>query len=779
MKKAILFFLLFFPFSFAQESAAFYSVQTHFGQIYRADIDSAAIDTMLNGIRSAGIKMIRDECYWSLIETTRGVYSFHPLFDYYINSAKQRGIDVLLILNYNNPLYAPHAGSAVTTDSNRAAFTEYCRRVVERYAPQGVKYYEIWNEPNIPMFWDPAPNAQQYKLLLQSVYPVIKSVDTTITVMGCATSPAEGNPAPYISWLSFITQVFNAGGGAFMDAVSFHQYRVDKAPETYLQNDVNSLKAVTGSKPIYLTEIGYPTSSVWPNVSQAKQAEYLARVYLLGRRIPELKMISWYDYKNDGEDPANNEHNFGIVDFTYAPKPAYNYYGIMRSALGDRPYSSSTSNSGAHSFVFGAGSEPVWAFWHESGEANLIYNFGAARVLNVKQSTGQEYYIHDKDGAMTVRYTTSPAYYCSQPLLPANTYLEITPIINTVIVNQKINFSMRGLTPEGKTVFIDSSLVQWSVTTGNGEIDSLGRFRALSPGLCRVEGTYNFTQYSHIFTIEPAYTYLEIEPFNSVTQFTPSFFNMLDTIDVLKFIDSSYTTPPGSMEIKYRFRYQGIDKHRVYLDCNYPLTGEPDSILIDVYGNGNGHVFNFMLEDADGQVFSVNSASSALINQYGWKTVKVAINKFGTSFNHPAKLKRLTFFAVKTGGIVDSVYSGKILLDNLRIHNGIISGFESSGESSRFNRIAVSNPYPNPFGKFRGKGNNSTEIRIADSQPSFSSISLYNVTGSLIHRKEFITQAGTNILRIDADEINLSSGFYLYRINIRDESFAGKIIYIK
>jgi len=177
MKHLLLFigFLIFLSSSQqAQNGCSLHGVQTHFGQFYRADMDSVNMVKMLDSIQAAGIKVIRDECYWADVESTRGVFNFPSSIDNYINAANQRGIKIIMILDYNNPLYAPHAGSGVITDSNRTAFALYCQKVVERYSPLGVKVYEIWNEPNIPMFWHPEPNAVLYAQLLQSVYPAIK-----------------------------------------------------------------------------------------------------------------------------------------------------------------------------------------------------------------------------------------------------------------------------------------------------------------------------------------------------------------------------------------------------------------------------------------------------------------------------------------------------------------------------------------------------------------------------------------------------------------------------
>ncbi|NOX89838.1 MAG: glycoside hydrolase family 5 protein [Calditrichaeota bacterium] len=327
--RFLFFYLILFNLSallFAQDAPIFFGVQTHFGQFYRADMDSNSVKLMLDSVKQAGIRCIRDEAYWSDIETQKGVFNFPPAIDFYVKEAKKRNIEVLLILDYNNKLYADHSSSGVASDSNRAAFARYCQEVVRHFKPMGVKYYEIWNEPNIPVFWDPAPDASLYAELLKTVYPAIKEIDSTAFVMACATSPAEGEPSPFINWLDFIKQVINAGGGENMDGVSFHLYRFN-SPETYLFQDIDHLQKIVGSdKPLFLTEFGLPTSSVWPNISYQQQAQYFSRLLLLGRTVPQLKLISYYDLKDDGEDPSNNEHNFGLIAFDYKPKPAFLFY---------------------------------------------------------------------------------------------------------------------------------------------------------------------------------------------------------------------------------------------------------------------------------------------------------------------------------------------------------------------------------------------------------------------------------------------------------------------
>ncbi len=766
--------ILFTSVSNIAQNYPFFGVQTHFGQIERSDMDSASVVTMLDSISAAGIKIIRDEMYWSYIETTPGIYSFNPKFDFYVEQAHLRGISILLILNYNNPLYAPHAGSGITSDTNRIKFVEYCKKVVQRYAPRGIKLYEIWNEPNIPQFWDPTPSASAYKSLLQAVYPAIKAIDSTITVLGCATSPAEGNPAPYISWINFISMVMNSGGGAFMDAVSFHQYRVDKAPETYLFTDLNNLKAIIPeNRNIFLTEIGYPTSSVWPNVSPLKQAEYLARIYLLGRNFPRLKLISWYDFKNDGESSTNNEHNFGIVNFNFTPKPAYKYYKTLICETGDKPLLSTTATGNFYKYIFGDSSNKTTAFWNASLDQQKNELFGSG-IIKITHSDGTTYYRFDKDRILPVIYPTSPVYYSELTVLPALYNYHIVPENDSLIPGQKIQLGFRAMVSgSGELMYVDSTLVNWTVLDSTGRIDSLGKFYALVPGICRVKGEVNGIQVIKTFYILASYIYRELENFSTLANLHVSYFGMHpETATAIT--DTAYSSPPSALRIDYRFTYAGIDKHRVYFDCNFPLVGEPDSILIDIYNNGNGHVFGFQLEDADGQLFTVNTNSTFLQQVFGWKTIRASLKSFGSAFNHPAKLKRFIFYAVKSGGIVDSVYSGSVVIDNLRIHNGIVSdtqerGYETVTPTDDF---LVFPNYPNPF-------NPVTKLQFYTKKSMEVSLVVYNTTGEVVYRKEnTIVQEGKNEIEISLTD--KASGVYYYvLITTRNNIVHGKMILLR
>jgi hypothetical protein len=172
-----------------------------------------------------------------------------------------------------------------------------------------------------------------------------------------------------------------------------------------------------------------------------------------------------------------------------------------------------------------------------------------------------------------------------------------------------------------------------------------------------------------------------------------------------------------------------------------------------VFNNGSGHVFGFQLVDADGDNFSVNTPQVILINKFGWATTKASLVGFGSGFNHPARLKRITLFTVKSGGIVDSIYTGEILIDNLRIHNGIAA---SSKDITSFKEkeYELFQNFPNPF-------NPATKINFSLPISERVTVKVFNLLGELI--TELINEdleAGKHQVIFNPCSYFLGSGIY-------------------
>jgi len=488
----------------AQVPEAFYGVQTHFGQWRRGDMNYDNMTPMLDSVKSAGIQLIRDECYWSDVETERGVYNFPVEIDNYITKASEYGIQVLLILNYNNPLYAP--GSAVTTDSNRTAYAEYCKQVVSRYSPLGVKYYEIWNEPNIPTFWSLEPNADEYAELLKVAYPAIKGTNPDAVILCGATSPAEGNPAPFIDWLTYFNGIKDNGGLEYMDAVSFHLYRFSGGPESWLAVDLNNITNIVGDDiDLYITEIGYPTSSVWPNVDLQEQAKNFSRLLLTAREHDQIKMITYYDLKNDGELEHENEHNFGLLNFDLSAKPAFNAYKTATLNTGDKTLVSKNYSLGNYSYKFENDTEITYAMWKYTGDSEHTQSVKTNR-LRVTSMTGEVSYFYDSDKTLyfdaELGLDDSPTYVTELDEFPEITGFHVYPYIDTMLVGDQFLLDFKAITANGNIVNIDSpTSLEWSFSADAADVDSSGIITALNEGAGLISIVFDGNTYNKDVTV--------------------------------------------------------------------------------------------------------------------------------------------------------------------------------------------------------------------------------------------------------------------------------------
>ncbi|MHC4240538.1 MAG: cellulase family glycosylhydrolase, partial [Planctomycetota bacterium] len=281
----------------------------------------------LDMIADAGFKLIRMDLTWALVEHDRGIYEFDKLgYDSLTEGCAERGIRLLYILDYSNTLY--EKGRSVTTQAGREAFAAFAEAAAERYAGRGI-LWEIWNEPNIKHFWDPQPSVDDYCKLVQLTAPRIKKADPNGLVVAGATSQIP------FEWLE---GCFKRGLLEWIDVLSVHPYR-SQPPETVTEDYAELRRLVTqyagqGKQvPVISGEWGYSNLN-WDKtrLSEQEQAEYLARMFLTNLH-QGIDVSIWYDWKNDGTDPNEREHQFGTVGHDGNPKAAYLAAKVLSSTL--------------------------------------------------------------------------------------------------------------------------------------------------------------------------------------------------------------------------------------------------------------------------------------------------------------------------------------------------------------------------------------------------------------------------------------------------------------
>jgi hypothetical protein len=95
------------------------------------------------------------------------------------------------------------------------------------------------------------------------------------------------------------------------------------------------IKSASAGKtiPIYVSEIGWPTSTDGDGVSEEAAAAYIQRFMLMARTRSSIAGVWWYDLQDDDADPTNVENRFGLVRQNGQPKPAYTALAALQHIL--------------------------------------------------------------------------------------------------------------------------------------------------------------------------------------------------------------------------------------------------------------------------------------------------------------------------------------------------------------------------------------------------------------------------------------------------------------
>ncbi|MBC8061748.1 MAG: DNRLRE domain-containing protein, partial [Clostridiaceae bacterium] len=343
-----------------------------------------------------GVKTARDDISWATQEGPKGVYKFPAEAENMMAAYKEHDINTLMIAAYNNQYYDNN--STPYTDEGRLGFANYAKAQIDKY-PDQIKWLEVYNEFNIG-FGDrgdgPANSLPSYYYkLLKTTYEVVKAAHPDVAIVGPA-------PAGFGIPIAWVEEIFKLGGMQYLDVISVHPYRYPANPEN-LAKDLDSINELVKrynngqTKPIWITETGWPTHTTSSGVSEKTQSNYIVRSYTLALSKGVEKYF-WYDLLNDGTDPAVNEPNFGIIrngkdsKGSYVAKPAYASYGVMtRELTGADFVLKDTVNSNIYSFLFNKGGQNVRVAWGVKPE-NVVIKTSNPTVITDYMGNSKTYF---------------------------------------------------------------------------------------------------------------------------------------------------------------------------------------------------------------------------------------------------------------------------------------------------------------------------------------------------------------------------------------------------
>lgn len=301
-------------------------------------------------MQEAGVGWVRLDFLWSDIEPQEGKFDFSK-YDYIVRLLRGKGIHILGILHYSAD-WASACGKWNCPPRENKIFIKYASQVIKRYKDQ-VKYWELWNEPDSPTYWQEQDGLKSYCALLKEVYIAAKQIDPECKIL-------NGGLA---NGASSVNHLYDNGAKDYFDILNIH----------FFQNPLHpgAIKAVANypklaykimrrngdaDKKIWITEIGSPGVKRWlsvanwwlgKNPSESKQAKWLKDVYTELLKDTHVEKVFWAFFRDTKNHWNNGVDYFGLVRWGFSRKPSfYAYQECFRKWFFEYKKNSDTLNPG-------------------------------------------------------------------------------------------------------------------------------------------------------------------------------------------------------------------------------------------------------------------------------------------------------------------------------------------------------------------------------------------------------------------------------------------------
>lgn len=211
----------------------------------RSEATPYRLEKTVSALQLAGLGWIRTD--FDAASVLRGDTFDFTKYDHIFGTLGENGIAVLPIFNGRDGKDPP---------KDLAAYRAYLTKALTHYRGR-FPVVEIWNEANLEHFF-PGHDPVVYARVLRVAYETVKQVDPSVRVAFTGTA---GVP---IDW---IRKAFEAGAASCFDIMNVHPYTHPHSPEGDLDVKLGQLAQLMasfgiGDKPVWITEIGWPTHEV-------------------------------------------------------------------------------------------------------------------------------------------------------------------------------------------------------------------------------------------------------------------------------------------------------------------------------------------------------------------------------------------------------------------------------------------------------------------------------------------------------------------------------------
>ena len=326
---------------------------------------------LLDAAAGSGVTIIRTTVYWSKVAPRRPrqpANPFDPVYrlddlDQLARDAQRRGIELLLTI-WGTPAWANGGTGENRLPRRISDLSDFAHALAARYSGRHhgypfVRFYSVWNEPNLAQFLSPqfAPDGRSlapelYTRAFRAAAAGIRSGSPDALVAAGETAhrgldgpagpdfQASHSPARFAELVSLVWPRIR------FDAWAHHPYPLDPRQEPEEQGawpqvtipQLGQFRAALAGwfdqsdLPLWVTEYGYQSAPAPGGVLPEAQARYLETALEIVRADPNVRMFVWFVLR----DRADMSWKGGLVTESGAARPGLSSFSTAARSLDPR-----------------------------------------------------------------------------------------------------------------------------------------------------------------------------------------------------------------------------------------------------------------------------------------------------------------------------------------------------------------------------------------------------------------------------------------------------------
>ena len=280
---------------------------------------------VIEGLDYLGIRAIRSIVGWERVQPDRGDEWNFKEFDTRLKMLEDAGIKMRETLVFTPRWAAIDNPQKSRFPRNRMpemeAWRNYVRTVVRRYGTR-VQMYELWNEPDLPGFFN--GTAEEYLKYCREARKIIREINPDIKVSSGGFATFRQDLPLARSAGKFHEAVLKNGADTF-DFHSYHEHGFFPHYQRMIDEYFLPLrKKYNITQPWFASETAYHSAKG----TDVIQADCLFKKVLFAWARGAVS-YTWYGLFNNNFDLDYSEHNYGMIDYFMNVKYAFGIYAAL------------------------------------------------------------------------------------------------------------------------------------------------------------------------------------------------------------------------------------------------------------------------------------------------------------------------------------------------------------------------------------------------------------------------------------------------------------------